>query len=66
MNEKSIPNIMYAASNCWDGNLTDTTHISSIGNILYTSYNIWLLISGIILLLSMVGCIMIVIKPEKV
>ena len=56
-------NIMLITSNSWDNNMTETSHISAIGNILYTSYNIWLLIGGIILLLSMIGAIVITIKP---
>ena len=55
---------MYATSNNWDGNITETSHISTIGNILYTSYNIWLFIASIILLLSMVGAIIITIKNK--
>lgn len=57
--------IFYATSNNWDTNMTETSHISTIGNILYTSYNIWLLITSIILLLAMVGAIVITIKAEK-
>jgi NADH-ubiquinone oxidoreductase chain 6 len=37
----------------------------SIGNIMYTSYSIWLLITSIILLLAMVGSIVITIKQRK-
>jgi NADH-ubiquinone oxidoreductase chain 6 len=36
----------------------------SIGNIMYTSYSIWLLITSIILLLAMVGSIVITIKQK--
>lgn len=61
-----IPNkyieIMYATSSSWDGNITETSHISTIGNILYTSYSIWLFITSLILLLVMVGAIIITIK----
>jgi len=42
--------------------MTDTIDIISIGNIMYTSYSIWLLITSIILLLAMVGSIVITIK----
>jgi NADH-ubiquinone oxidoreductase chain 6 len=37
----------------------------SIGNIMYTSYSIWLLITSIILLLAMVGSIVITVKQVK-
>lgn len=56
--------IMFVTSNTWDGNITETSHISTIGNILYTSYNIWLFIASFILLLAMVGAIVITIKPK--
>jgi NADH-ubiquinone oxidoreductase chain 6 len=49
----------------WDGYLAETSHISTIGNILYGNYSIWLIITSIILLLAMVGCIVITLK-EKV
>lgn len=56
--------IMFVTSKLWDGNLAETTHISSIGNIMYTSYSIWLIITSIILLLAMVGAIVITIKQK--
>lgn len=49
----------------WDGYLADITHITSIGNILYSNYSIWLIITSIILLLAMVGSIVITIKPQE-
>ena len=57
--------VKYATSNNWDGNLTDTSHITAIGNIMYTSHNIWLIITSIILLLAMVGAIVITINPKQ-
>lgn len=57
--------ISYVTSKNWDGNLVDTTDIISIGNIMYTSYSIWLLITSIILLLAMVGSIVITIKQKN-
>ncbi len=42
--------------------LTENSHIVSIGNIMYTSYFIWIIITSIILLLAMVGSIIITIK----
>jgi NADH-ubiquinone oxidoreductase chain 6 len=56
--------ISYVTSKNWDGNLLDSTDIMSIGNVMYTSYSIWLLISSIILLLAMVGAIVITIKQK--
>lgn len=58
-------NIEYVTSKNWDGNLLDNTDIISIGNIMYTSYSIWLLITSIILLLAMVGSIVITIKQKN-
>jgi len=60
--DKDITNIMYVTSNNWDGYMTETSHIAAIGAILYTVYNIWLLLASIILLLAMVGAIIITIK----
>lgn len=56
--------IGYASSNGWDSSLIEPTHIASIGNIMYTSYSIWLIMSSIILLLGMVGAIVITIKQK--
>ncbi len=58
-------NLEYVTSKNWDGNLVDNTDIISIGNIMYTSYSIWLLITSIILLLAMVGAIVITIKQKN-
>lgn len=57
-------NIYYVTSRLWDGNLAETTHITSIGNILYTSHSIWLILTSIILLVAMVGSIVITIKTK--
>jgi NADH-ubiquinone oxidoreductase chain 6 len=32
------PKIVYVTSKLWDGYLAETSHISSIGNIMYTNY----------------------------
>lgn len=58
--------IAYASGNNWDSVLTDVTNISSIGNIMYSTYSIWLIIVSIILLLSMVGAIVITISNKIV
>ena len=57
--------IYFATSKIWDGNLAETSHITSIGNIMYTSYSIWLILTSIILLLAMVGAIVITIKQKE-
>jgi NADH-ubiquinone oxidoreductase chain 6 len=57
--------IMFVTSKIWDGNLAETSHITSIGNIMYTSYSIWLILTSIILLLAMVGAIVITIKQKN-
>lgn len=56
--------IYLVTSKIWDGNLWETSHITTIGNIMYTSYSIWLIITSIILLLAMVGAIVITIKQK--
>jgi len=58
--------ISYATSKIWDGNLSEASHITSIGNIMYTSHSIWLIITSIILLLAMVGSIVITIKQKTI
>ena len=57
--------IAFVTSKTWDGNLAETSHITSIGNIMYTSYSIWLIITSIILLLAMVGSIVITIEQKN-
>ncbi len=49
-------------SNNWERSLIDVSDISSIGNIMYTSYSIWLVIVSLILLLAMIGSIVVTIK----
>ena len=57
-------NITFVTSKIWDGNLIENNHITSIGNILYTNYSIWLILASFILLLAMVGAIIITIKQK--
>ena len=57
--------IQYASSKSWDTSLVDITHITGIGNVMYTNYAILLIIASIILLLAMVGSIVITKKGEK-
>lgn len=56
--------LVYVTSKLWDGFLAENSHISSIGNIIYTNYSIWLILTSIILLLAMVGAIVITIKQK--
>ena len=56
--------IIYTSANNWDSVLIDITNITSIGNIMYSSYSIWLLITSIILLLAMIGAIAITISEK--
>jgi NADH-ubiquinone oxidoreductase chain 6 len=60
----NISNVMYISSNNWDGYMTETNHAAVLGMILYTTFNMWLLMASIILLLAMVGAIVITIKPQ--
>jgi len=70
LNEKSLNNnnfteeIVYTSSKSWDSSLVDITQITSIGNVMYTNYAIWLIIASVILLLAMVGSIVITIKQK--
>ena len=57
--------LFFITSKIWDGALAESNHITSIGNVMYTNYNIWLIIASFILLLAMVGAIVITIKPRK-
>ena len=60
-----ITRLANVTSVSWDGYLAETSHITSIGNILYGNYSIWLLITSIILLLAMVAAIVITLKPHS-
>jgi NADH-ubiquinone oxidoreductase chain 6 len=57
--------IPFVTSKIWDGYLAETNHITSIGNIMYSSYSMWLILTSIILLLAMVGAIVITIKQKN-
>lgn len=58
-------NVMFVSSNNWDNNMAETGHIAAIGNILYTSHNMWIFMASFILLLAMVGAIIITIKGKN-
>lgn len=57
--------VFLVSSHNWEGNIVDVSDIMSIGNIMYTSYSIWLILTSIILLLAMVGSIVITIKQKN-
>ena len=57
--------IYFVTSKIWDANLIENSHITSIGNVMYTNYNMWLILASFILLLAMVGAIVITIKQPK-
>jgi NADH-ubiquinone oxidoreductase chain 6 len=63
--ELDMGKLSLVTSQIWDGNLAETSHITSMGNIMYTSYSIWLILTSVILLLAMVGAIVITIKPKN-
>lgn len=54
--------LSFISSHIWDAVLAETSHITTIGNVLYTAYPLWLILTSIILLLAMVGAIVITIK----
>ena len=56
--------LSFVTSQIWDGALSESSHITSIGNVIYTSYPLWLILTSIILLLAMVGAIVITIKQK--
>jgi len=58
--------ILHVTTKLWDGYLSEASHITTIGNIMYTSYSIWLILTSIILLLAMVGAIVITIKQKNI
>lgn len=66
INKNNNGDILFVTAKLWDGNLAETSHISTIGNIMYSTHSIWLIITSIILLLAMVGAIVITIKQKQV
>ena len=61
----SSSDLSFVTSHIWDGSLAESSHITSIGNIIYTSYPLWLILTSLILLLAMVGAIVITIKQSN-
>lgn len=52
-------NEYYTNINNWEGFIINKIDMISIGNVLYTNYAIWLIMTSILLLLAMVGAIVI-------
>ena len=63
---KQETQISYVSSNNWDNNMVNISDITAIGNIMYTSHFIWLIITSIILLLAMVGSIIITLRQKEI
>jgi NADH-ubiquinone oxidoreductase chain 6 len=59
INDLILMDINYINIVNWDNVLTEYYDIINIGNLLYTNYSIWLIITSLILLLAMVGAIII-------
>lgn len=51
--------------NFWDGNLNSFSQITSIGNIMYSSFTIWFFVASLILLLAMIAAISLTFKPSN-
>jgi NADH-ubiquinone oxidoreductase chain 6 len=49
-------------SKSWDGFLIENSHITSIGNLLYSNLFILLIVTSLILLLAMVGTIVVTVR----
>nr|YP_010608755.1 NADH dehydrogenase subunit 6 [Drechslerella dactyloides]WAN89835.1 NADH dehydrogenase subunit 6 [Drechslerella dactyloides] len=54
-------NVFHTNYDIWDGTIGALNDITAIGNIMYTSHSMWLLITSIVLLLAMIGAILITI-----
>ena len=64
-NDYLYKNIISMESVCWDSALMFVSHITSIGNLLYTIYFIPFIVLSLILLLAMGGAIIITVgRPE--
>lgn len=64
LSDSSALDIDLSSSYRWDGALASSPHIASLGNVMYTSHSIWLVVVGFILLLAMVGAIGITLKSD--
>jgi NADH-ubiquinone oxidoreductase chain 6 len=64
--KETLKETYFTIINNWDNNITEVSDITSIGNIIYTNYSIWLIIASVILLLAMVGAIVITRKQTDI
>ena len=64
VNTNKDNDLLFVTSKIWDGNLIEANHITSVGNIMYSNYSIYLFLASFILLLAMVGSIVITIKSN--
>ncbi len=64
-NKSSSVNVANISSKSWDSLLIETSHITSIGNTLYSNLFILLIVTSFTLLLAMVGTIVITVKDNK-
>jgi len=62
----SFSDISRVTGNGWENHYVENSHITAIGNIMYSNYNPWLFLVSLILLLAMVGAIIIIIKPNHI
>lgn len=60
----SSEQLLYVSSDEWINNIFEIPEITSIGNLMYSNYTMWLIITSVILLLAMVGSIVITIKQK--
>nr|QBM31594.1 NADH dehydrogenase subunit 6 [Arthrobotrys musiformis] len=60
-------NFFHSSYDIWDSSIGALNDITAIGNIIYTSHAMWLLIMSIVLLLAMIGAIIITLgnKPAS-
>jgi NADH-ubiquinone oxidoreductase chain 6 len=59
---KKDTNSWFVSSSGWDESLVDFSHIMSIGSIMYTNFALWLILTTMVLLLSMIGAISLTFK----
>lgn len=65
INDSSFINIITVTSKSWDNVIISSSHMSSIGSILYTNLYLLLMVTSLILLLSMIGAIVITMGNTK-
>lgn len=65
LNDPSGYKLIYMDNKGWESLLVTNTHISSIGNILYTNIFVYFIMISLILLLAMLGAIIITISNQS-